>query len=144
MRNDITPYATTSPAATPILAFLSPGSVDGGPLCDTSQPHCLHSFASACIGSPQKLQYFFTLVPRARSQGVPPSIGCVVFYHKEDESGDRQANSAMSSIRRTSTSFRPPWQGLCGIFVVFPSDGPAICAHTFSTAMMRVAALPLR
>src|SRR5205814_769462 len=47
------PYATNNPAATPILAFRSPGSVDGGAFRETSQPHCLHSFASGSIGSPQ-------------------------------------------------------------------------------------------
>src|SRR2546423_200856 len=56
-----TPYATTKPAATRIRAFRSPGSVIGGASCETSQPHCLHSFASGSIGSPQKLQYFLTL-----------------------------------------------------------------------------------
>jgi hypothetical protein len=66
MRNNITPYATTKPAATPILALVSPGSIVGGAFFDTSQPHWAHSFASGDIGSPQKLQYFFTLVPWAQ------------------------------------------------------------------------------
>src|SRR6267378_958537 len=65
MRVHITAYATTIPAATPSRALVSPGSVVGGALSETSQPHWAHSFASADIGSPQKLQSFFTLVPRA-------------------------------------------------------------------------------
>src|SRR5450759_1676619 len=65
MRKAIRPYATTNPATPPSRALLSPGSVVGGASFDWSQPHCLHSFASGSIGSPQKLQCFVTLVPRA-------------------------------------------------------------------------------
>src|SRR5712675_513559 len=63
MRKIIMLYATTRPAATPILALVSPGSMVGGAFFDRSHPHCAHSFASGDMGSPQKLQYFFTLVP---------------------------------------------------------------------------------
>jgi hypothetical protein len=72
MRNDITPYATTRPAATPILALVSPGSMVGGAFFDKSHPHCAHSFASGDMGSPQKLQYFFTLVPWAPRTATRP------------------------------------------------------------------------
>ena len=72
MRNDIMPYATTRPAATPILALVSPGSVVGGAFFDRSHPHCAHSFASGDMGSPQKLQYFFTLVPWAQLTAPRP------------------------------------------------------------------------
>src|SRR5438045_4545745 len=62
-------------------AFRSPGSVVGGPSCDTSQPHCLHSLASGSIGSPQKLQYFFT-------SSFPSCAGtrlAAYSFHYEDE-----------------------------------------------------------
>src|SRR5258706_8077198 len=71
MRVHITAYATTIPAATPSRALVSPGSVVGGALRDTSQPHWAHSFASADIGSPQKLQCFFTLVSSGAAAQLP-------------------------------------------------------------------------
>jgi hypothetical protein len=52
--------------------LVSPGSVVGGAFFDTSHPHCAHSFASGDIGSPQKLQYFFTLVPWAPLTATRP------------------------------------------------------------------------
>jgi hypothetical protein len=66
MRKNITPYATTNPAATPTRAFWSPGFWVGGPSCERSHPHCLQTVLAASIGSPQKLQVFFTLLPLTR------------------------------------------------------------------------------
>src|SRR6185295_16945184 len=43
-------------------ALRSPGSTVGGASFELSHPHCLHSFASGSMGSPQKLQYFFTVI----------------------------------------------------------------------------------
>src|SRR5256885_12023266 len=102
----MTPYATASPMATPIRAFLSPGSVLGGPLCDTSQPHCLHSFASACIGSPQKLQYFFTRLPRARRQACRHSV--VMYFLPERTSQSQAGKLAGRFLPPAASPHTPP------------------------------------
>jgi hypothetical protein len=62
----MTPYATANPAATPTRAFWSPGFELGGPSWDLSHPHCLHTVLASSMGSPQKLQVFFTLIPLTR------------------------------------------------------------------------------